>query len=153
MKIAIAGSRKLLGGVASRTLVRFLAGLPPGTDILLRRGMYTAPGPFELEVAELCEYLHLPVAWCEPRPTERVQGRGSVFVRDMDMVAEADLVLTFVHEADAEYEASGTRHVMEKAFEADRPLYGYVVDEGGRVERWGENDPEDRWLDRVPNPD
>lgn len=154
MKIAVGGSRKLPRGVASRALVRFLASLPQGTTILLRRGIYTQPGPFEQEVAELCDYLQLPVAWCEPRPTEKVQGRGSVFVRDMDMVAEADLVLTFVAAGEAEYESSGTRHLMEKAFEADRPLYGYTVTEDGlSVERWGDNDPDDQWVDRVPYPD
>lgn len=153
MRIAVGGSRKLPRGVASRTLVRFLASLPPGTTILLRRGMYTQPGPFEEEVADLCEYLQLPVAWCEPRPTEKVQGRGSVFIRDMDMVAEADLVLTFIIAGEAEYESSGTTHLLQKAIEAERPVYGYWVEPDGTVSRWGENDPEEQWVDRVPNPD
>lgn len=153
MKIAVGGSRKLPRGSASRLLVRFLAQLPPDAQILLRRGVYTQPGPFEQEVAELCDFLQLEVAWCEPKLDEKVTGRGAVFVRDMNMAADADLVLAFIDVNAPDYETSGTAHLMEKAFEADRPVYGYHVDEDGTAERWGENDPDGVWVDRVPQPE
>lgn len=151
MRIAIGGSRKLPAGAGTRLLVRFLAQLAPGTEILLRKGISTEPGGFEVEVLELCQLLQLPVRWCEPQITEKVWGRGSVFVRDLDMVHEADLVLAFVDAGADEY--SGTAHLLDKAIEADRPVYGYHVDALGVATRWGENDPNEEWIDLVPAPE
>jgi hypothetical protein len=151
MRIAIGGSRRLPVGAGTRLLVRFLAQLNPGTEILLRKGINTNPGGFELEVEEVCQLLHLPVVWCIPELTEKLSGRGAVFRRDFDMVHDADLVLAFIDVGADEY--SGTAHLLEKAFEADRPVYGYLVDEHGRAQRWGENDPDEAWVDLVPMPD
>lgn len=104
-----------------------------------------------MEAGDLCALLGLRIRWCLPEPNEKVAGRGSVFVRDLDMVHEADLVLAFVDEEADAY--SGTAHLLDKAIEADRPVYGYHVDQEGRATRWGENDPDEHWVDMVPAPD
>jgi len=145
MKIAIAGSRTLPPGLAPRLLVRFLARLPEEAVIMLRRPFHidtTKPGQFELDVERVCAVLHLAVEWRPPDPGE-TPGRASVFLRDIEMVEEADLVVAFFQQADWMGD-SGTTHLVEKALEANTPVYAYRVD-GDVVELVGDHDPDDRW--------
>lgn len=150
MKVAIGGSRKLPPGSAVKVLGVFVARLVREDDveILLRKGINTEPGEFEQDIAELAELVGLKVSWREPQITDKHRGRASVFIRDMDMAAEADLVVAVVEPGFDEY--SGTAHFMEKAIEADRPVYGYVWDASVPILlRIGENDPDDRWSHLV----
>lgn len=150
MKVAIAGSRRLPAGQAPRLLIRFLAALPDDTLILLRKGAFTEPGRFELDVEALCSVLRLDWEWCVPRPTPQTPGRASVYFRDIDMIERADLVLLFFAPDEATDGYSGTAHLMDKALDADRPVYAYAVYENGNVTRVGEYDPEHQFADMVP---
>lgn len=150
MKVAIAGSRRLPAGQAPRLLIRFLAALPEDALILLRKGAFTEPGHFERDVESLCSILRLDWEWIVPRPTDETPGRASVYFRDMEMVEQADLVLLFLAPDDVIMGYSGTWHLLEKAFDINRPVYAYSVDERGNVERVGEYDPEHQFADVVP---
>lgn len=152
MKVVIAGSRRLPRGQAPRLLIRFLAALPADALILLRHPANPefGPGPFERDVAALCEVLRMIYQWCQPEPTEETRGRASVFFRDIDMVAKADLVLLFFTPEEASDGYSGTAHLMEKALEQDRPVYAYSVDADGTVARVGEYDPDHLYAELAP---
>ena len=149
MKVTIAGSHRLPRGYASRLLILFLAGLPEDTTILLRCGYTTGYGPFEREVAQLAKALGFDVTPCMPEPGH---GREGTFARDIEMVGKSSLVLTFVLPEEAGTGGTGTEHVVEKALDQRVPVYTYTVDESGRVARWGENDPDNEWGDKVPAP-
>jgi len=151
MKIAIAGSRRLPAGQAPRLLVRFLAALPADAVILLRKGAYTEPGRFESDVENLCSILHMWWEWCVPVPTGTTVGRAAVYYRDIEMVERADLVLLFLAAKDATDSHSGTGHLMDKALDAARPVYTYIVHDDGRVERFGEYDPEHLYANIAPS--
>jgi hypothetical protein len=151
--IAIAGSRKLDRGLAPRLLVRFLAGIPPASTIVLRRGIYTAPNGFELQVAEICGLMGLVYVWMSPEITGTKAGREAVFARDLRMIDEADLILCFYTEEQAENDESGTQALAMKAMEHDRIVYAYAIDyEPVTVRRIGENDPDNEWGELVPTP-
>ena len=152
MKIVIAGSRKLPDGKAPFMLIRFLGALPDGAVVLLRCPYKEGnlPGPFEKDVAALCDALNIPVEWHAPEPTILSPGRVSVYVRDIEMVTKADLVLLFLTEEDALFGYSGTTHLMDKALDQNRPMYAYRVEKGGRVFRIGEHDPENAFGEIVP---
>ena len=152
MKVAIGGARALAPKSAPRLLAAFLLNLPEDGVVMLRRGKMTDPGLFEIEVSDLCRFLSIPVEWRVPEITDRVFGRASVYVRDFDMVAEADLTLVFISAERDPGEYSGTEHLLDKAIELDKPVYAYVVDNDGTVTRYGENDPEDQFADLVPSP-
>ena len=150
MKVAIAGSRRLPPGQSPRLLVRFLAAVPEDTVILLRKGTFSEPGRFERDVESLCSVLRLSWEWCQPEPTILTPGRASVFYRDIEMVEKADLVLLFFTPEDAEEGSSGTSHLLIKALDADRPVYGYAVAPDGVITRVGENDPDHLYAEIVP---
>lgn len=146
VKVAIAGSRALPPGLAPRLLVRFLAKLPEDATILLRRPFWietAKPGQFELDVERVCTILHLRVEWRIPNP-EETPGRASVFVRDIEMVEHADLLLAFFLKEDWMSSSSGTTHLVEKALESDTAVYAYKVD-GDVVDLVGEHDPDGGW--------
>lgn len=151
MKVVIAGSRRLPAGQAPRLLIRFLASLPDDAVILLRKGAFTEPGRFEIDVESLCSILRLDWEWCMPHPTQETPGRASVYFRDIDMVERADLVLLFFVPEEATDGYSGTAHLLDKALAANRPVYAYSVDLKGTVERVGEYDPDHLYADMVPS--
>src|SRR5207247_1765334 len=130
VRVAIGGARRLPKGTALKALALFIGRLaeqnPEGlNEVLLRQGISTSPGPFEEDVARLSYLMGVDVRWCIPKPTPANPGRQSVFVRDFDMVAEADLVLAFVAPDGDEY--SGTAHLLDKAIELGKPVYAYEV--------------------------
>jgi len=152
MKVVIAGSRRLPRGQAPRLLIRFLAALPEDAIILMRRGMHgQVPGPFEFDVVGLCYVLHLDVEWLEPAPTDRYPGRSSVFIRDIEMVRKADLVILFVTPEEVADAYAGTMHLLDKAMDEDRPVYAYSVSQDGTVKRVGEYDPHDWYTHLAPS--
>jgi hypothetical protein len=121
-------------------LVDFLSELPADTVILLRRGNQRDPGLFETVMAKLAlTHLWLDVRWMRPDPE---QGRSAVFLRDVEMVKEADLVLAFLS---SDTMTGGTGHVVEKAMELDIPVYAYGLSSGQFV-RIGEYDPHEAWT-------
>lgn len=151
MKVAIAGSRRLPTGTAPRVLLHFLLRLPEDAEILLRARVSGEMGPFEQDVETVCEILGLTLEYRQPNPAE-TPGRASVFARDIEMVAEADLVLVFLHQGDAETGYSGTYHLFEKALDDQRPVYGWIVDDAGNTNRWGEYDPDHLFADMLDLP-
>ena len=152
MKVVIAGSHRLPKGQAPRLLIRVLATLPEDATILMRRSMRDGVrGPFEVDVDDLCTILHMNVEWFEPAPTDRHPGRASVFLRDIEMVRKADLVILFVTPDEVENGYAGTMHLMDKAMDENRPVYAYSVDHEGKISRVGEYDPEHLYLDIAPS--
>lgn len=151
MKVAIAGSRRLPKGQAPRLLIRFLAAIPEDSIILMRRSMQAVPGPFEADVAQLCMLLHLLFLWHEPKPDDHTVGRASVYLRDIEMIEEADLVLLFFHPDEATSGYSGTAHLLDKCLDAARPVYAYAVAEDGTVTRVGEYDPDHLYGELAPS--
>ena len=157
MKIVIAGSRRLPKGHAPRLLIRFFAALPGDAIILMRRprgdGSLAGamPGAFELDVLNLCGILHLDVEWFQPEPGDKFRGRASVFIRDIEMVRKADLVILFVTPEEVEGSYAGTMHLLDKAMDEDRPVYAYSVGQEGAVKRIGEYDPNHWFSDIAPS--
>jgi hypothetical protein len=151
MKVAIAGSRRLPKGHAPRLLIRFLAALPEDAVILMRRGMKADfPTLFEGDISGLADILHLDVEWFRPAPTDVTRGRSSVYVRDIDMVEKADLVILFFAADEVAEGYGGTQHLLDKALAANRPVYAYSVDEFGYIERVGDYDPDDLYSSLAP---
>jgi hypothetical protein len=151
VRVAIAGSRRFPAGQAPRLLIRFLAALPADAVILLRKGAYSEPGRFERDVENLCSILRMDWEWCVPAPTDTTIGRAAVFYRDIEMVERADLVLLFFDPGEAHDGYSGTAHLMDKALDADRPVYAYTVAADGKVSRVGEYDPQHLFADIAPS--
>ena len=153
MKVVIAGSRRLPKGQAPRLLIRFLAALPEDAIILMRRpaSIDAMPGMFEIDVSGLASILHLDVEWFKPAPTDRHPGRASVFLRDIEMVRKADLVVLFVTPEEVEEAYAGTMHLLDKAMDEDRPVYAYSVDREGVIKRVGEYDPHHLFIDIAPS--
>jgi hypothetical protein len=157
--IVIAGSRALPRGVAPRLLVRFLAAIPEGSKVLLRRGASRPPGEFEAQVEKMCDMLGLAVEWRLPVAVEKwnddpeglvlLVGREQTFARDMQMIYDADLVLCFHTPEQIGDETSGTASLVEKALQADKAVYAYAV-EGETVLRVGEQDAKEEWSALVP---
>lgn len=147
MKVVLAGSRKLPAGTAPRALLHFLLRLPPDCVVLLRGPLSGHSGGFETDVEMLCRMLAIDCEFRRPN-TVSTPGRASVFARDIEMVAEADLVMVFLSAEDAESGYSGTYHLFEKALDDQRPVYGWLADENG-TSRWGEFDPDHLYVDLV----
>jgi len=152
MKVVIAGSRRLPRGQAPRLLIRFLAALSDDDRVMVRKGATTQMGRFEADVVNLCEVLHLDWDYWTPQPSEKNPGRVSVFIRDIEMIDKADLVLLFITPEEAESGYSGTMHLMDKALDAGRPVYAYSVYERGKVELVGDYDPDHLYASMVPAP-
>jgi hypothetical protein len=153
--IVIAGSRRVPPETAYTALGAFLTSLPSGTVIFMRRGISTAPGPFERAVKDMCDggkwgmYNHL-VRWFVPQISEGLRGRAATFVRDHEMIeADANLVLVFLTPDDLGNPEGGTEHVMASAFLHSIPTYGYLVD-GDRITLLGSDDEHDEWKGKVP---
>lgn len=142
MKVIIAGSRRLPRGQAPRLLLHLLGALAKeeGNHVLLRSGLKYM-GEFERDVMHLCEILHLDWTYRKPAPTPEAPGRASVYVRDIEMVEQADLAILFFTPDDAEEGYSGTFHLLDKCLDVGRPVHAYTVDDAGKVERFGDYDP------------
>ena len=153
MKVAIAGSRRLPKGHAPRLLIRFLAALPEDAVVMLRRpaSIDAMPGMFEMDVSVLASVLQLDVEWVKPEPTDVTRGRSSVYVRDIDMVESADLVILFFAADEVAEGYGGTQHLLDKALAANRPVYAYSVDEFGTIDRVGDYDPDHMYADIAPS--
>ena len=139
MKIAIAGSRKLMTGAATFVATVVLA-LGEGDVVLLRAPKEGKPGFFEQDVAQMCELNGIAYKWCQPQPTEDTPGRASVFVRDIDMIGQVDEAILFFTPEDAAYGYSGTMHLLEKALDAGIRVSAFSVNHRNVVERVGEYD-------------
>lgn len=148
MRIAIAGSRALKEGTALRLLQGTISTLSNEDTVLLRSPMGRGPENFERDVAALVGRRHGPVGiaprieWRKPAPTERHPGRASVYLRDYEMIEDADQVLLFFTPEDAATGYSGTAHLLDKALDAGVPVTAYSVYEDGSVVRIGEIEPE-----------
>jgi hypothetical protein len=150
-RIVIAGSRRLPPGQGPRMVFNFLEALPPLSLVLLRRGLATDPGRFELDVSGLCDILGVAYEWRAPYITRYSRGRNAVWTRDMEMLYEADLALCFYDVGQIGDEESGTVALVDKAMELNVPVYAYALDEDGKVIRVGEYDEENLWSEMVPN--
>lgn len=144
MKMIIAGSRKLPQG-SSTFAFPVIDAMGEDDTVLLRSPKFTEPGHFERVMAAYCRYKGIPFKWVKPEPTEENPGRVSVYVRDMDMVDEADAALLFFSRDDAEAGNSGTYHLLEKALDAEIKVDAFVVKydmTAGRfyAERFGASD-------------
>lgn len=127
------------------SLIRFISDLPASSVLLLRSGNKSEPGIFEQMIAKLAITLWLDVEWFRPDPEN---GKGATFIRDVELVKSADLVLAYFSTTTI---IGGTAHVVEKAIDQDVPVYayGFTTQDGGYV-RIGEHDPDDRWGKTVP---
>ena len=112
--------------------------------VLLRRGNKAHPGNFELQMAEIAVGLWMGVEWVAPDPEG---GRGATFLRDVDMVTRADVVLCFFGGLEM---SGGTAHVVEAATDKETPVYAWGFD-GLQFSRIGEHDPDDLWGGSVPS--
>lgn len=87
--------------------------------------------------------LWMNVEWFSPRPED---GKGATFLRDVEMVESADLVLCYF---DSMAMSGGTQHVVEAAISKDIPVYAWGLKDSGFA-RIGEWDEGDRWAGSVP---
>jgi len=126
MKVIIAGSRKLPQG-SSTFAFPVVDALGEDDTVLLRSPKYGEPGHFERIIAAYCRYRDVAFKWIKPRPTEENPGRVSVYLRDLDMVEEADAALLFFNEDEAQEGNSGTYHLLEKALDASIRTDAFVV--------------------------
>lgn len=131
MNVGMAASGDFPVAAAARGILRVLVGLPPNTKILLRRGLHSEPGVFETLVAQLCDSLGIEYAWRRPEPG----GRGATFRRDVSLIGAADGVIVFFH-PDRIMEG-GTGHLVEKAIDANVPVWAFTYNEG-IIDRVGE---------------
>lgn len=148
MNIVIAGSRRLPRGQAPRLLLHLLASLSQakgeGSLVFLRSGLKRM-GTFEEDVMHLCEILHIPWAPVRPEPDDKHPGRASVYIRDIELVDTADLVILFFTPEDAEDGYSGTYHLLDKCLDTGKPVHAYTVSQAGRVARFGDYDPDHQY--------
>lgn len=150
MNVVIAGSRAIPPGKVGRLIVGFLDALPPRTVVLLRRGAVTEPGQFEQMTAMVCELIGVTVEW---RRVETVVlddeipkiGRQLVFDRDLQMVADSELVVCFTTIEQAYDMESGTTALAQKALDAEVPVYHFALGKHGLV-IVGVHDPEDKFV-------
>lgn len=131
LRIAFAGSRDLPLPRIPRHVVEQLV---RARKVLLRRGRNTQPGAFEVMVARMAETLGIEVEWCAPQEG----GRSQVFLRDLEMVGKADLVVCFFPTSEM---TGGTAHVIEAAMTKGATCEAYWIDEKGRSSWIGGYEP------------
>lgn len=141
MKMIVAGSHSLPPGSSSFAFP-IIDALTPEDTVLLRSPKYSEPAHFEHIIAAYCRYRNVPFKFVQPEPTEDAPGRVSVYLRDVEMVNEADGALLFFSPNDAITGSSGTMHVLEKALDAEIRTDAFVVQtdpQTGRIyaERFG----------------
>jgi hypothetical protein len=138
MKVAIVGSRTLDLAAVSVPLLNELTRLPQESMVLIRSPRNEPRGDFEELLVRLCKALDIDYDFYLPATGS---GRAGVFERDIHMVEHADVVIAYF---DPKHIMSGgTGHVVEKAIDAEKPVYAYEVDMTGQ--RWvgGIEPPED----------
>ena len=137
MKVAIVGSRTLDLAAVSVPLLNELTRLPLDAEVLVRSGR-TERGEFEELTLRLCAALDIKTSVRFPAEGT---GRAGVYDRDIAMVEEADTLIAYFDPAHVMQ--GGTAHVVEKAIDAEKPVYAYEVDMTGQ--RWvgGIEPPED----------
>lgn len=139
--------------------------MPEDTTVVLRHPHTGTPGLFEVDVAAVCGIIGLAVVWASVDPVfvedpesetgwREVLGKEATFARDLKMVREADLVLTFVDEESAVDTRVGTTSLALKAAEEETPVYQFAYRHLGD-DRWelvlvGSDDPSDKYLRYVP---
>lgn len=133
MKVVFVGSHTLDVAEIATHALRQMASLPPETVILLRRGRSTQPGAFERFIVSMADSLGFNVEWKIPG-----RGKGASFIRDVEMVKEADSVIAYFSEPNLM--TGGTGHVVDKAIDSDKPVFAYAPLDGA-VERVGELEP------------
>lgn len=135
MKIVLAGSRKIEPTLLRSRLVEFLGSVHgDAVEVHLRRGVWTAPGKFEQTVARIAHDLGgITIVWHQPVLSDDHTGRASVYLRDIEMVEGADIVLLFFEPTEAVDGYSGTAHLMDKALMAGVTVEAFSVDEDGNV--------------------
>lgn len=140
MKIVLAGSRRIDASLLRTRLNRFLKATPEKTEIHIRRGKWTPMGEFETLVSDLVldmairDRKEISTVIHTPEPTDERPGRASVYLRDIEMVEGADLVLLFFDPGEAVEGYSGTAHMLDKALDAGVPVEAYAVREDGSVQ-------------------
>lgn len=123
MKVCIVGSRSLeINGDVALHIVTTLVDLPPESEILIRKPLTRSLRPFEAMVAALGGSMGHTVTEYVPEPG----GRSQVFLRDVEMVRDADEVVAFF--ADGDEMSGGTGHVVDKAIDQQRPVRAYAVE-------------------------
>lgn len=123
MKVAIVGSRALeVDGNVAIHVVTLLAELPPDTEVLVRRPLTRPLRPFEALVSALASSLGHEVTEYQPEPG----GRSQVFLRDVELVRDADEVIALFPDGDEM--SGGTGHVVDKAIDQQRPVRAYAVE-------------------------
>lgn len=137
MKVALVGSRAVDVREISGHLLKTLVSFPEGTIVLLRKGRTTPPGDFEVFTQALCLQLGINFEWCQPDEG----GREAVYLRDIEMVTKADAVVAYF-DADSVL-SGGTGHVVEKAMDADKPVYAYAPSGQNTVDWVGGHEPAD----------
>lgn len=140
-RIALAGSSRLEH--YPDALVAFIQSQPPNSTIILRRGNKSDPGLFEQVMAKLASMLWMDVEWVRPNPED---GKGATFIRDVDFVTRADVVLCFFDRTEM---TGGTAHVVDTASDRETPVYAWGFD-GRQFIRIGEHDPDNAWASSVP---
>ena len=133
LRIALAGNSDLPLDRTARHVVPWL--VRAGTVYLRHpKSKGRKPGGFEQMVAGLCKALGVEVVWCRPEGSEK----GNTFLRDLDMVSQADFVIAFFT---TEQMDGGTGHVVEAAMSKGIPVEGWHIESDGSAARIGEYDP------------
>lgn len=126
MKVAVVGSRALeVNGDVAIHVVTLLAELPSGAEILVRRPLTRPLRPFEALVSALANSLGHEVTEYTPDPG----GRSQVFLRDVELVRDADEIIALFPDGDEM--SGGTGHVVDKAIDQKRPVRAYAVEAMG----------------------
>jgi N-dimethylarginine dimethylaminohydrolase len=133
LRIAFAGSRDLPLRLIPRHVVEQLV---RARKVILRRPrLETSPiGPFEQLVAAMAAALDIEVEWVAPEVGDRAQ----VFIRDLDMVGKADLVICYFSSPEM---AGGTAHVVEAAMNKAVTCEAFYVSPVGESTWIGGYDP------------
>lgn len=124
MMLAIAGSRRVSLPWVAAPLMQLVAELPSTSIVLLRKPRNGPPNPFEAEVEHLVRLRGLVPLFMVP---EAGRNRTGTFIRDIELVDNADAVLVFLSPDEDPLGEGGTAHVLQKAIDAGKPLYAYAV--------------------------
>jgi hypothetical protein len=123
-KVAIVGSSNLeMTASIGAEIVDIVRAYGPDT-VLLTRGS----GEVDRFIATIAPLLELR---CFAYPAE---GGASNWLRDVELVRDADEVLAIVSRRDMEKKAeSGTLHVVAKALDQEKPVHLYTVVDGSLI--------------------
>jgi len=139
MFLAVAGSRHVEMGWVASPLMQLVATLPEDTTLLLRKGRSRPPQKFEAMVELLATFRGLLALYLMP---EAGRNRTGTFIRDIELVDHADAVLVFLDPSEDPFGDGGTAHILQKAVDANKPLYAYAVHHDGLQWIGGAHAPE-----------